>query len=233
LKKGSAERLRGEGFEVGFEVGFTLFYRDVVVDVVGWKDNSRVFVECESSISRYKILERFSLLRSMEGENRLVLALPVGVQDGLFPFVLRLRNVVDEVWLVNDASEMVANVVDPGAFRGEKVRGMVSVDYLGERYDLQPWKILRFLMNDKNLVLGVSGGNCDFKIVRLDDEKRDHIINYEIVNEITSGQFSYDLLDRIREICLSKARMKILSYLLINGKSSPGKIHDELRARIF
>ena len=83
-------------------------------------------------------------------------------------------------------------------------------------------------MNDKDLVLGVSGGNCDFKIVRLDDEKRDHMISDEIVNDINSGQFSYDFMDRIREICLSKARMKILSYLLINGISSPGKLHDEL-----
>ena len=228
MKRVSASMLRDSGFKVGFEVGFYVYDRDVVVDVVGWGEGVRVFVECESSIVRSKILDRFSLLRSLEGEKRLVLSLPVRVQAALFPWVLRLRNVVDEIWLVDAVREVVVNVIDPGVFRGGKVRGRVSVDYLSERYVLQPWKVLRFLMNDRDLVLGVGDGDCDFEIVRLDDEKRDRVLNCEIVNEVGSGQVLYDLLDRIRGICLSKARMKIFSYLLINGISSPSTIHEEL-----
>ena len=195
---------------------------------MGWREGVRAFVECESSISRYKILDRFSLLRSLEGDKRLVLALPLGAQASLFSWVLRLRNVVDEIWLVDVDKAEVVKVVDPGAFRGGKMRGRVSVDYLCERYELRPWKVLRFLMNDRDLVLGVGDGDCDFEIVRLDVEKRDHMKSGEIVNETTSGEVCYDFMDRIRDICLSKARMKIYSSLLINGISSPGKLHEEL-----
>jgi DNA-binding MarR family transcriptional regulator len=33
---------------------------------------------------------------------------------------------------------------------------------------------------------------------------------------------------RIRGLFLSKARMKIFSHLMLNGISSPGKLHEEL-----
>jgi hypothetical protein len=74
----------------------------------------------------------------LEGDKRLVLSLPVGIQAGLFLWVLRLRNVVDEIWLVDVDKAEVVNVVNPLVFRGGKVRGRVSVDYLGERCQLPP-----------------------------------------------------------------------------------------------
>jgi hypothetical protein len=52
--------------------------------------------------------------------------------------------------------ENVESVVNPLKYRTDvKAQGKVSVDYLGEHYILQPWKILRFLMNDRNLLLGL------------------------------------------------------------------------------
>lgn len=229
MKKGSAVELSRRGFKVRYEKNFALYDTDISVDVFGSKEGLISLVECESSIRSYKILSRFTLLRTLEEKKSLNLSLPAKLQDALFPWVLRLRNVIDEVWLVDVGKESVVSVIDPKVYnRGSNMRGKVSVNYLGETYVLRPWKVLRFLINDKDLVLGVGDGDSDFKIFRLEKERNDGFSYNDSERIFASKQDVSDFMDSFQEIFLSKARVRIFSFLLMNGGSLPSEINEEL-----
>jgi predicted transcriptional regulator len=225
LKNGSAKELQHRGYEVDFEMSVQLYDRRAFIDVFGSKAEVKCVVECESSIYRYKILNRFSLLRTLEGENVFVLSLPVRLHDVLVRWIPRLRNIVDEVWLVNEEKEVVEIIIRPDRFtRKEDTCNKLSVKHHDDIYALEPSKILQFLMKNRNLVLRASGDvDIDLEVLGLQvheakKEKRDQ----------TTQNNMLKFFSKLRDICLSQARMRIYVHLLQNQYMSACELHEEL-----